>query len=380
MADAVAGKIANHILERDMRMSAADHRGKLLAKRSIRLIVRHAIQHIRLCHAVGMDVWELADLCTPWCIHVVATLRVPDHIAAGTSDIAQLATAAGADRDSLHRVLRHLSAKGIFANPAPGRFELNDLSRILLDEGARLFLDLNGIGGRMAHAWGTMLSAVRTGAPAYHEAFGRPYWDDLEANPEVAASFDALMGPAGHGTADPAVLLDPSEWPSIRTVVEVGGGTGALLGAILREHSHVRGILVDLPRTVARSREVFESAGVADRVTVCGQSFFDPLPAGHDIYTLKSVLCDWPDEQAVAILRRCTQAARPSGRVVVFNASTPGEEASPDLMMMVLVGGKDRSFDEFRELARQAGLEVRAAGRQPSGRSIIECYPRPSGA
>jgi 2,7-dihydroxy-5-methyl-1-naphthoate 7-O-methyltransferase len=322
-----------------------------------------------------MDLWALTDLSTPWCVHVVATLRVAGHIEAGNTQIDRLAAASGADPDSLLRVLRHLVSKGLFQEPAPGRFALNEVARGLLDEQVLLGLDLDGIGGRMAQAWGTLLSAVRTGKPAYHEVFGCGFWEDLDAHPDIAASFDALMGPAGHGVPDPNVLADPADWESVKTVVDVGGGTGALLAEVLRARPEVRGILIDLPRPVARSREVFQAAGVADRVTTVAQSFFDPLPGGSDLYMLKSVLGDWPDREAKAILRRCAEAARPSGRVVVFTGAGPGEEASPELLMMVLVGGKGRTLDQFRELARDAGLEAGAVTRQPSGRVIVECRP-----
>jgi 2,7-dihydroxy-5-methyl-1-naphthoate 7-O-methyltransferase len=322
-----------------------------------------------------MDFETLSDLSTPWCVHVAATLRVADHIAEGKTRIEDLAVASSADRDSLYRVLRHLVSKGLFEEPSPGRFALNELARALLEQPVRIGLNLDRFGGRMAHAWGTLLSAVRTGKPAYHEAFGRGFWDDLDAHPDIAAEFDALMGPAGHGTPDPHVLPDPADWKFIKTVVDVGGGTGALLAEILRIHPNVHGTLLDLPRTVARSREMFQAAGVADRVTTVAQSFFDPLPAGHDLYILESVLHDWPDSEATAILKRCAEAARPSGRVVVFTGTGPGEEASPALLMMVLVGGRDRTLDEFREMALQAGLEVRAVGRQPTGRAIVECRP-----
>ncbi len=110
-------------------------------------------------------------------------------------------------------------------------------------------------------------------------------------------------------------------------------------------------------------------------LTTVGQSFFDPLPAGADLYILKSVISDWPDPEATAILRRCAEAARPGGRVVVFTRAEPGKDASPELLMMVLVGGRDRTLDEFRDIARKAGLEVRAVGHQPSGRGLVECRP-----
>jgi SAM-dependent methyltransferase len=320
-----------------------------------------------------MDLWQLSDLCTPWCVYVVATLRIADHMAAGTTEVGALSAASGAHAESLHRVLRHLVSKGLFEEPAPGRFALNDTAQGLLDPKMRIWLDLRGFGGRMAHAWGTMLLAVQTGKPAYHQAFGRAFWDDLEAHPDLAADFDEGMGPAGHGIPDPRVLIDPADWDSVSTVVDVGGGTGALLAEVLRAQPHATGTLVDLPRTVARSGELFEAAGVMDRVKVVGQSFFDPLPAAQDLYLLKSVLGDWPDREALAILKRCADAARPSGRVMILSGVVPDENVPPELLMMVLVGGKERSLAEFRTLAREAGLEVQKAGRVASGRFAVEC-------
>jgi len=114
---------------------------------------------------------------------------------------------------------------------------------------------------------------------------------------------------------------------------------------------------------------------VAGRVTTVGQSFFDPLPAGADLYLLKNVLADWPDREATAILSRCAEAARPAGRVILLGGVSPDDDSgpSPELLMMVLVGGKSRSLAEFRQLARTAGLEIHAVGRQPSGRFVVEC-------
>jgi 2,7-dihydroxy-5-methyl-1-naphthoate 7-O-methyltransferase len=316
----------------------------------------------------------LSDLCTPWCIHVVATLRIADHIAAGTTDIKTLAEEAGCDADFLLRVLRHLVGKGVFQEPTPGQFALNEAARGLLDPAQQLGLDLTGIGGRMAYAWGSLLSAVRTGAPAYHEIFGLPFWEDLEAHPDIAASFDALIGPPGHGTPDPEVLVTGG-WEEVKTVVDVGGGTGALLAEILRAQPEIQGTLVDLPRTVARAGSLLQAAGVGERVRMVGQSFFDPLPAGADLYLLKSILGDWPDREAQLILSRCAQAARPSGRIVILGGVSPDDRADPQLLMMVLLGGKDRTLTEFGALANEASLKVQAAGWLPSGRFAVECRP-----
>ena len=321
---------------------------------------------------------SLTDLCTPWCVHVIVTLGVPDRLVSGPASIEELAGVVGADADALSRVLRHLVDKGVFESPAPGVFALNDAARQLTGPSVRVGLGLDGIGGRMAHSWSTLLTAVRTGRPAYHEVFGREFWDDLAAHPKVAASFDALMGPAGHATPDPEVLLS-GDWTRIRIVVDVGGGTGSLLAAILAKHPTIRGVLVDQPATVARAADILEPAGVADRVSLVGQSFFDPLPAGADLYLLKSVVSDWPDSEATAILRRAADAARPGGRVVVIGGVAPDEsgEPAPELIMLVLVGGKGRTLSVFRTLADAAGLRVVSSGRQSSGKYVVECVPKP---
>ena len=319
-----------------------------------------------------VDIWGLTDLATPWCVHVVVTLKVAEHLAAGKNNIEELAKAVGADPDALARVLRHLASRGLFEETSPGRFALNDDARALLEPSARFGFNLDGFGGRMAHSWSHLLEAVRTGASGYEEIFGRPFWDDLAAHPEIARDFDALMGP-GHGTPDPAILPD-GDWSSVRTVVDVGGGTGSQLAEILRAHPGVRGTLVDLPQTIARAADMFEAAGVANRVSAVGQSFFDPLPAGADLYVMKSVLSDWPDADAVRLLRRCAEAAQPNGRVVIVGGvSLDATVAAPSLLMLVLVGGKDRTLDEFHALARGAGLEVAATGRQKSGKTLVVC-------
>jgi 2,7-dihydroxy-5-methyl-1-naphthoate 7-O-methyltransferase len=327
----------------------------------------------------GVKLDQMLDLATPWCLMVAATLRIPCHIAAGHHDIADLATVTGCDRDALHAVLGHLVTKGVFVEDAPGRFSCNRPADRLAETG---FLDLEGIGGRMAHTWGTLLEYVRTGRPAYQQIFGRPFWEDLAANPKIAAEFDALMGPAGHGVPDFDIELADG-WDAIDTIADVGGGTGAMLASLLRRHPRARGILVDLPGTIARASEILAGGALADRVTLHGQSFFDPLPAGADLYLLKSVLNDWPDEETVTILRRCGEAAAsaaPTGRVVVLGGVAPDDAPRSLGIDMLVAGGKTSTITQFTELARLAGLEIRAAATQPSGRFIVECRPAPATA
>jgi 2,7-dihydroxy-5-methyl-1-naphthoate 7-O-methyltransferase len=321
-----------------------------------------------------VDLWQLSDLCTPWCLHVIVTLRIADHIAAGTDRIDELAAAAGCDAYVLHGMLGRLIRKGVFEEPEPGRFSLNEPARQLLDPTIQLSMDLEGIGGRFAHAWGTMLAYARTGAPAYDQIFGRPFWEDLDAHPKLSADFDALIGPAGHGTPS-AEFEITGGWESIKTVVDVGGGTGAMLAEILRLRPEIEGVLVDQPNTVARSSDIFQDAGVTERVTTAGQSFFDPLPPGHDLYLLRGIVNDWPDREAQTLLARCAEAASPGGRVVILGGVRSDDVTRDVTIEMILLGGKHRSLDEMRELAGRAGMEVVAAGKQPAGYFVTECRP-----
>jgi SAM-dependent methyltransferase len=319
-----------------------------------------------------VDLEALTDLRTPWCIHTAVTLRIAEHLEAGPMDIEALAAVAACDADALHRMLTHLVSKGLFEQPAPGRFALNAAAERIRD--ATPFLDLDGIGGRLAGAWSTLPAWVRTGEPAYARQFGLPFWEDLAADPHLAASFDDLIGPGGHGTPDARLELADG-WDGVAHVVDVGGGTGAMLTELLRRHPGLRGTLVDLPGTVARAAEVDRAPDVAARLAFAGQSFFDPLPAGADLYVIRHVLNDWPERETVAILRRCAEAARPGGRVAVLGGVAPDDAPRHLVIEMVLVGGRTSTLAEFRAQAREAGLEVVAAGRQAIGEFVVECRP-----
>jgi len=321
-----------------------------------------------------VNLFELSDLRTPWCIYVVVTLRIAEHIAAGIDHIDGLASAAGCDADVLQRVLDHLVGKGVFVEPASGRFSLNRPARELMEPGAHLAYDLEGLGGRFAGAWSTLLSYVRTGQPAYANVFGRPFWEDLAAHPELSAQFDDLIGPDGHGAPEPQFELNGG-WQAVHTLVDVGGGTGAMLAEILRIRPGLRGILVDQPATVARSAGIFQAAGVTDRVTTAGQSFFDPLPPGADLYLLRGILNDWPDREVIAILKCCAEAARPSGRVVILKGVMPDGAPKELSIEGILLGGKQRSQAEMAALARAAGMEVVRSGQQANGYFVVECRP-----
>ncbi len=324
----------------------------------------------------GLSLDELADLATPWAIRVVVTLGIPDLLADGPRSIGDLAAAAGCDAGYLSRIVGHLTGHGLFdATPAgastgsgngPGTVALTEAGRQLRGESARLMYGLDGLGGRFAHSWSLLLDATRRGTPLYAETFGRPFWEDLAAHPELGAEFDALMGPAGHGEPDPRILPEPA-WAGVSSIVDVGGGAGFKLAALLLARSDLTGTLVELPPTAARAERVLADAGVGDRATVVARSFFDPLPAGADLYLLSSIINDFPDPEAIRILSRCAEAAGGSGRVLVRGGALDHDAPTGLEVELVLLGGRVRGPDEFAALAARAGLRIKDLHRQPAG-------------
>ncbi|WP_163505409.1 methyltransferase [Fodinicola acaciae] len=314
------------------------------------------------------------DLVTPMAVRVAATLRLADLLADGPRHVDELAGESGTDADALGRLLRHLVCHGVFAEPATGRFASNDLADLLRSdhpERMRDALDLDGFNGRMDLAFTGLLHTVRTGQPAWETVFGAPIWDYLAANPELSATFDAMM--AGSSRAKAVAEYD---WSGVRHLADVGGGSGALLAEVLRANPGIRGTLVDLPDTVDRGRQLLTERGLADRCDFVGQSFFEPLPAGADVYVLAGVLHDWADEEAVAILRRCVDAAGPDGRVLIVESrSTQAMDAEMDLRMLVFAGGRERDADGFGALAKAVGLRVSHVRTIAPGYLFVDCVP-----
>jgi hypothetical protein len=312
-------------------------------------------------------------------IRVAATLRIADQIAAGRRTTAELADAAGADVGALDRVLRRLVEAGVLTRSDSGEYGLTPLGEELRDDhpdGDRDRLDIEGAVGRAEMSLVQLLHSVRTGEAAYPVQFGRSFWDDLSADPSLAASYAEQMG-ADVGADAPSIVA-AYDWGSLRHVVDVGGGNGALLVALLSAFPDLRGTVVDLPATAGVARTELSDAGLTDRADVVAGSFFDPLPAGASGYLLSAIVHDWNDEAASAILRRCAEAAGPDGRVlVVEKIGADGEtlRTGMDLRVLAYMGGKERTVAELTALGAEAGLQVIAT--HPAGTlSIVELAAR----
>lgn len=331
--------------------------------------------------SLPMRLFGLADLVTPMALRVAATLRLADHIAGGASTIPSLAERISCDPDALGRLVRHLVAADVFTDSGDGTCGLGPLGRLLLSDDparGRDWLDIGGAVGRADLALFRLLDTVTTGRAAYPLVYGQGFWADLAADEALSASFDALMG--AHVHTGIAELAGACDWGSAAHVVDVGGGNGTLLSAILAGQPDLRGTLVDLPGPAMAARASLAEHGLADRCDVVAGSFFDPLPAGGDVYVLCGVLHDWNDDDAVTILRGCATAAGRDGRVVVIEGFLDEGSAPPrtgmDIRMLAYMSGRERTLRQFEALAATAGLSV-AASRPVSYRTVLELKPGP---
>jgi 2,7-dihydroxy-5-methyl-1-naphthoate 7-O-methyltransferase len=306
---------------------------------------------------------ELTDFAAPWAMWIAATLRLPDHVEAGATQLEDLAERGGADPDSLRRLLRYLVARGVFAE-MDGGYANTDLSRLLVEEfGWRPWLDLDGAPGVWAESWTRLLEGVRTGSPGRDESW---YYDEL-ARTGRCRSFDDLM--AAQVETNAQQVANEYDWSSVTHTVDVGGGTGVMLRTLLDAHPHLRGTLFDLPQVVAGVEPV-ERLDI-----VAGNLFDDPLPQGQ-AYVLSQIVHGYPDERAAEVLSRCAEAGGDEVRILLVEGMLSdrpsADEASFDLFMFTLTGGRQRTLDEFRRLAVSAGLEVRSAQPLTTGNSLVE--------
>ena len=295
-------------------------------------------------------------------LYVAVKLGIADLLAGGPHTIGELAATVGAQADALYRALRALASLGVFREVAPQRFALTPLAELLrTDHPHSLCAAILFQGDEAYRAWGELLYSLRTGAPAFDHAFGMPHFDYLAQHAEASAVFNRTMS---ENTARSATaLLGAYAFPASGVVVDIGGGHGAFLAAVLQAHPGLRGVLFDQPHVVEGAAPTLEAAGVAERcMRVEGDFFTPPLPAG-DLYLLRQVIHDWDDARSSAILRHCAQAMAQDGKVLVIEALIPpGNDPSSvkflDLQMLVMTGGRQRTEEEYHRLYAAAGLRL----------------------
>ncbi len=305
---------------------------------------------------------------------VAADLGLSDVLADGPRGVDELAEATGADPDGLSRLLRALASLGVYA-VQDGRYALTPLGEGLLSgtPGSLRPLARTLTDPALWAAWGHLGHSVRTGENGFEALHGLDVWAHRRRHPEHNAIFNANMASLSADVADDVAAA--YDFTGVSTVVDVGGGLGALLDAVLSVHEHLSGAVFDQPHVVGR-RPPSGSDSVAARWSAESGDFFESVPPA-DCYLLKWILHDWDDERCVAILRACREALRPDGVVLVVERllDRPGREAEvafSDLNMLVLPGGRERSAAEFAALFASAGLASRRVIHTRGPLSILE--------
>ncbi len=313
-------------------------------------------------------------------IHAAAVLRIADHLTAGPLGCEALAAVTGTHPDALYRLLRALAAVGVFHEDADRRFALAPMGHCLRSDAAQPVGPWAVFVGRpyVRRAWDDLLYSVQTGENAFHHVHGMGVWDYRTRHPEEGKLFDGAMQALSHGVGE--AVAAAYGFGRFRRIVDIGGGSGALIAQILAANEAAHGVLFDLPYVVAGAGEVLKPAGVAGRCDIVAGSFFEGVPQGGDAYLLKAILHDWDDKPATTILRVCREAMATDGRVLVIERLMAPANEGPDakfsdLNMLVAPGGRERSREEFAALLRAAGLRLTRVIDTGTRLSIVEAMP-----
>ncbi len=265
-------------------------------------------------------------------------LRIPDLLAAGPKSAEKLSDETRIDADRLRRLLRGLVTLGVVAEQDDGRFVNTEVGELFPEgvPGSRRAMAMMLV-PESYRAWDHFMETLRTGVTGHSLAHGGSLWETLQRDP------------------DGALLVD------------VGGGKGALVGGILRSNPRLRGMVCDIPAGLAETHQYLAELGVADRCSVVEADFFKSLPSGGDVYLLKDIIHDWDDEHAAVILSVCRRATGPRGRILMVERGLPSKvtdapahlnSVMTDLQMMVQLGGRERTLDEFRRLLDGASFKL----------------------
>jgi SAM-dependent methyltransferase len=316
--------------------------------------------------AAGQDAAPVMQLCATiesmmaaQVIGTAARLGLADQLAQGPKSAGETVRAIGADPGLGRRFLLACVSVGLLTETEPGLFALTPAGECLRSDGQSL-RDL-AIATTSPGFWlpmGRLCDVVRTGLPAAEPALGMTIWDYYRANPEEGAHFTTAMR---QNTAEsPAELTRHYDFSRFSRIVDIGGGRGDLLAAILAVAPAASGVLFDRPEAIKEAAEVMAAHGLAGRAEVAGGDFLDEVPPAGDLYVMRIVLCDWDDAHAIQILRNCLRAGRPGARVLIAEMLMSGAEAGSsrhlhDLIEFAVTGGRVRTATDMEKLTAEAG-------------------------
>ncbi|HUE82338.1 MAG TPA: methyltransferase [Pyrinomonadaceae bacterium] len=322
-------------------------------------------------------------MCGHWvsqAIYVTAKLGIADHLADGPRHIDDLAQTVGGNSGALYRLLRALASVGLFTEGEQRHFALTPIGACLQTEIpgsmrplAILITDFDW------EPWKQMLYSVQTGKTAFERVHGMGVFDYFQQHPEQGQAFDEAM--TTFVTANGLAVVAAYDFSPFAKIVDVGGGHGALMAAILKANVGTKGVIFDLPSVVAGAKRTIEAAGLSDRCELVGGDFFTtPLPTGGDAYMMASIIHDWDDERSLAILKNCRRAMSDHAKLLLVEmvippGDTPFLGKLLDLEMLVCFGGQDRTEVEYHQLLAAAGFQLARIVPTATPSSIIEAVP-----
>ncbi|MFF3822040.1 methyltransferase [Streptomyces bluensis] len=326
---------------------------------------------------------RIGGYMTAHAIGVAADLALADLIGTGSRTSDELAAETRTHEPSLRRLLRTLVAVGVAAEPEPGRFTLTDIGSQLRSDSPD---SLRNFARMFCHpifltSWSSLHHSVTTGERAFDHVYGSGIYDWLAQHGETSALFNEAMSEESRISA--GQLAAAYDFPATGTVVDLGGGDGTLLTAILGARPGLRGIVFDSPSGVAEAPATLSKAGLTDRCEVRAGDFFQSVPGGGDLYIIKSVFQDWGDGEARAILRTCRAHMPAAATLLIVGTVLPetADTSAPvafftDINMMVMTGGRERTESEFRAMLEETGFTVRSVGHGQAGPlSVIQAVP-----
>jgi hypothetical protein len=308
-------------------------------------------------------------------IQLAAELGVADLLGDGPRSAEDLAAAISAHPGALYRLLRALAGVGVFTEVEPGRFGLTPVGERLRADHPQSLRSWVKFQGLFTGVYADALYSLRTGAPTVPQVFGEPLFAHLRHHPEHGAIFNAAMGE--HSRVTGKALADSYDFTGARQIVDVGGGDGSFLSVILGANPETTGVIYDQPYLADAARERVAATGLDKRCTFVGGDFLQEVPFGSDVYMLKGVLHNWPDDQALTILCNCRQAMGSHGRLlliewVVPTGDTPHPSKFLDLTMLFVYGGRERTEEEYVSLLAEAGLRLDRIVGSGSTLNVIE--------
>ena len=339
-----------------------------------------SIDHQAACRALPPHVQLIQMATGAWVartLHAAAMLGLADQLTGKPKSAAELAGDVQAHAPSLHRLMRSLASLGILAEQTEQRYTLTTLGEALkINAPGSARSTVLTFGSPWAQsAWDHLVYSVQTGKTGFEKAQGMPLFYYLAQHPEAASLFNETM--VGFHSQEPPAIAAAYDFSTFKTIVDIGGGMGSLLAAILTRYAGPRGVLFDLPHVVAEAPAFLKAKGVNDRVTIEAGDFLKTVPAGGDAYVLSHIIHDWDEDQCLTILSHIRKVVNSGGRLLIAEMVLPaGDTPHPgkmlDMAMLVWPGGQERTLAEYDQLLSKGGFHLTRVVPTDSAVNVVE--------